>query len=204
MPKKKKKKIRYSKTKNTWEKFEKLSPEVTGVIKKRNEWYRLYSDTHPRNEDMKNVSLGVGSFKKLAPELEEYLKPVTRYQREKPFSPYPKGHRLLSPLEMLDALPDMNESNGQFTILTRPVVFTEKTAILGDEADVMLCDLSQYCVGLRSDMRFDTSIHTHFTTDMLLARLIERHDGQPLWDGVLTLEDGTTEVSPFIKLAERT
>ena len=103
-----------------------------------------------------------------------------------------------------NVIPVMNESNGQFTILTRPVVFTEKTAILGDEADVMLCDLSQYCVGLRSDMRFDTSIHTHFTTDMLLARLIERHDGQPLWDGVLTLEDGTTEVSPFIKLAERT
>jgi HK97 family phage major capsid protein len=103
-----------------------------------------------------------------------------------------------------NVIPVMNERNGEFTILTRPVVFTEKTAILGDEADVMLCDFSQYVVGLRSDMRFDTSIHAHFTTDMLLARLIERHDGQPLWDGTMTLEDGTTEVSPFIKLAERT
>ena len=103
-----------------------------------------------------------------------------------------------------NVIPVMNERNGSFTILTRPVVFTEKTNILGDEADVMLCDFSQYVVGLRSDMRFDTSIHTHFTTDMLLARLIERHDGQPLWDSSLVLEDGTTEVSPFIKLAERT
>jgi HK97 family phage major capsid protein len=102
-----------------------------------------------------------------------------------------------------NVIPVMSESNGEFTILTRPVVFTEKTSILGDEGDVCFCDLSQYCVGLRSDMRFDTSIHTHFTTDMLLARLIERHDGQPLWDSTLTLEDGTTEVSPFIKLAER-
>ena len=103
-----------------------------------------------------------------------------------------------------NVIPVMNERNGSFTILTRPVVFTEKTNILGDEADVMLCDLSQYVVGLRSDMRFDTSIHTHFSTDMLLARLIERHDGQPLWNEAMTLEDGTTEVSPFIKLAERT
>ena len=38
-------------------------------------------------------------------------------------------------------------------------------------------------------MRFDTSIHVHFQTDQLLARLIERHDGQPLWSEPLTLED---------------
>ena len=52
-------------------------------------------------------------------------------------------------------------------------------------------------------MRFDMSIHVHFTTDELLARLIERHDGQPLWDEPLTLEDGSTEVSPFVVLAAR-
>jgi HK97 family phage major capsid protein len=67
----------------------------------------------------------------------------------------------------------------------------------------MLCDFSQYVVGLRSEMRFDMSIHVHFTTDELLARLIERHDGQPLWDKALTLEDGTTTVSPFVTLAAR-
>jgi hypothetical protein len=52
-------------------------------------------------------------------------------------------------------------------------------------------------------MRFDMSIHVHFQTDELLARLIERHDGQPLWDAPLTLEDGSTTVSPFVTLAER-
>lgn len=102
-----------------------------------------------------------------------------------------------------DHIPVMKESNGQFSILTRPVIFTEKTEVLGDKGDIMLADFSQYVVGLREGMRFDTSIHVAFETDEILSRIIERHDGQPLWDEALTLEDGTTEVSPFVVLAER-
>lgn len=94
-------------------------------------------------------------------------------------------------------------ADGQFRILTRPVLFTEKTEPLGTRGDIMLADFSQYVVGLRSDMRFDTSIHVHFTTDELLSRIIERHDGQPLWDEALTLEDGSTTVSPFVVLEDR-
>lgn len=99
--------------------------------------------------------------------------------------------------------PVLSESNGIWKILTRPVIFTEKTAVLGDRGDVMLCDFSQYVVGLRGEMRFDVSIHPGFLTDELYARLIERHDGQPLWDSALTLEDGSTTVSPFVVLGAR-
>jgi HK97 family phage major capsid protein len=102
-----------------------------------------------------------------------------------------------------DAIPVMTESNGQFSILTRPVLFSEKTETLGNKGDIMLADFSQYVVGLRSDMRFDTSIHVAFETDEILSRIIERHDGQPLWDSALTLEDGSTEVSPFVVLEAR-
>ena len=83
-----------------------------------------------------------------------------------------------------------------------PYIVTEKAQALGTTGDIMLADFSQYVVGLRSEMRFDTSIHVHFTTDELLSRIIERHDGQPLWDGPLTLAGGTT-VSPFVTLEER-
>lgn len=100
------------------------------------------------------------------------------------------------------AIPVMSQVNGEFTILTRPVLFTEKVEALGTKGDIMLADLSQYVVGLRSEMRFETSIHVAFTTDMLLSRIIERHDGQPLWNEALTLADGTT-VSPFVVLADR-
>jgi HK97 family phage major capsid protein len=102
-----------------------------------------------------------------------------------------------------NAIPVMSESNGKFTMLTRPVIFTEKTEPLGDKGDILLADFSQYVVGLRSEMRFDMSIHVHFSTDEVLARLIERHDGQPLWDTALTLLDGVTQVSPFVTLAAR-
>jgi len=100
-------------------------------------------------------------------------------------------------------IPVLNETNGQFTMLTRPVVFTEKTEALGSVGDIMLCDFSQYVVGLRGEMRFDTSIHPGFTTDELYARIIERHDGMPLWSKALTLEDGSTTVSPFVALEAR-
>ena len=102
-----------------------------------------------------------------------------------------------------DAIPVMTESNGQFRILTRPVIFTEKTEPLGDRGDIMLADFSQYVVGLRQDMRFDTSIHVAFETDEILSRIIERHDGMPLWDSALTLEDGSNTVSPFVVLEAR-
>lgn len=95
--------------------------------------------------------------------------------------------------------------DGIMQLMTRPILWTEKTEPLGTLGDIILCDLSQYVVGLRSGMRFDTSIHagTAFTSDELLARIIERHDGQPLWDTTLTLEDGSTEVSPFVTLEAR-
>jgi len=100
-------------------------------------------------------------------------------------------------------IPVMTQANGQFQILTRPVIFTEKTEILGSQGDLVLADFSQYVVGLRQGMRFDTSIHVGFQTDELLARIIERHDGQPLWDKALTLADGSTTVSPFVTLEAR-
>jgi len=100
-------------------------------------------------------------------------------------------------------VPVMKESDGKFSILTRPVLFTEKTETLGDAGDIMLCDFSQYVIGLREEMRIDFSGHKYFDTDETACRLIERHDGFPLWDESLTLEDGTTTVSPFVKLAER-
>jgi HK97 family phage major capsid protein len=102
-----------------------------------------------------------------------------------------------------NSIPVMTRSNGGFEILTRPVVFTEKTEKVGDLGDVLLIDASQFVVGLRGEMRFDTSIHPGFLTDEIYARIVERHDAEPLWDSPLTLEDGTTTVSPFVALAER-
>jgi hypothetical protein len=56
---------------------------------------------------------------------------------------------------------------------------------------------------LRGGMRFDTSIAPGFKEDQVFSRIIERHDGQPLWSEALTLEDGVTTVSPFVALEAR-
>ncbi len=102
-----------------------------------------------------------------------------------------------------DHVPVLQESSGEFKMLTRPVIFTEKTEPLGSKGDVCLFDFSQYLIGMTSEMRIDLSQHIYFTTDQGAARLIERHDGQPLWDKALTLKDGSTEVSPFVTLDAR-
>lgn len=97
----------------------------------------------------------------------------------------------------------LKESNGGFSMLTRPVIFTEKTETVGSQGDILLADFSQYIIALRDGLRMDYSPHVHFETDETLGRLIERHDGQPLWNKALTLEDGS-KVSPFVVLKART
>jgi HK97 family phage major capsid protein len=100
------------------------------------------------------------------------------------------------------AIPVMSESNGQFKILTRPVIFTEKTEALGSKGDCLLADLTQYVAGLRSQLRFETSNGPGFSTDEIYARLISRVAGQPLWNEALGLEGGL-QVSPFVTLEAR-
>jgi HK97 family phage major capsid protein len=99
--------------------------------------------------------------------------------------------------------PVLKETSGVFSIFGKECIFTEKVPALGTKGDILLCDLSQYVAGLRQGMRFDLSSHVYFTTDETSARLIERHDGQPLWNEPLTLEDGVSTVSPFVALAAR-
>jgi len=100
-------------------------------------------------------------------------------------------------------VPVLTKGTSGFEILTRPVIFTEKTEPLGSKGDIILADLSQYVCGLREEYRLDFSPHLYFANDQTAARLISRHDGMPMWDEALTLEDGSTTVSPFITLEAR-
>lgn len=45
-----------------------------------------------------------------------------------------------------------------------------------------LHDFYQYAIGLRGEMRLQSSIHVHFQSDEIAHRAIIRADGQPLWD----------------------
>ena len=50
---------------------------------------------------------------------------------------------------MLGNQPALVQSNGQFSLLGKPMLFTEKVPALGTLGDLLLCDLSQYTIGLR-------------------------------------------------------
>ncbi|MEK7750340.1 MAG: phage major capsid protein, partial [Acidobacteriota bacterium] len=100
-------------------------------------------------------------------------------------------------------IPALSQVGGQFTLLTRPVVFTEKLEPLGSQGDILLADFSAYAIGMRSSLRLERSIGPLFQQDKISWRAITRVDGQSLWDKALTLADGVTKVSPFVTLAVR-
>jgi len=99
-------------------------------------------------------------------------------------------------------IPVLTESNGEFRILTRPVIFTEKVPALGDQGDVGLYDFSQYAVGLRQELVIERSPHLGFNEDTTWIRAKLRGDGFSLWDAPYTPLNGAT-LSPFVTLAER-
>jgi len=96
-------------------------------------------------------------------------------------------------------IPVMKESNGQFSILTLPVRFTEKAPALGEANCISLCDFTQYAIGLRKELTLDRSGHIYFDKDQTAYRLIIRADGQPKWASAIVPKNGDS-LSPFIGL----
>jgi HK97 family phage major capsid protein len=99
-------------------------------------------------------------------------------------------------------VPVLSESNGQFRMLTRPVLFTEKVPVLGDQGDLSLIDFSQYTVGLRREATLEKSIHVGWQNDTAGYRTILRADGQASWSKAMTPKHGSS-LSWAVTLAAR-
>lgn len=89
-------------------------------------------------------------------------------------------------------VPALLNENGKFSLLTRPVNFTEKLPSLGAEGDIVLADLSQYYIGLRADVSLEKSQHVGFQSDETAYRCLIRADGQGSWDAPITPKNGET------------
>lgn len=98
--------------------------------------------------------------------------------------------------------PAMTESNGQFKILGRPVVFTSHMPTLGDADDIMFVDPSQYAIGIRRDMKLEKSTIPGWTKDLMSYRALLRFDGQGTWSAPITPRNGQS-LSWCVGLAER-
>jgi len=99
-------------------------------------------------------------------------------------------------------IPVLSESGGKWTLLTRPVIFSEKVPTLGTKGDIGLYDFSQYVIGMRADMTLAKSQHAGFQSDTSYYRSILRCDGQPKLSAPVTPKYGDS-LSPFVLLADR-
>ena len=92
-----------------------------------------------------------------------------------------------------------------FTLLGRPIMFTEKAATLGTVNDIAFVDFSQYIIGGKSagGSTVNTSIHLKFDQDETAFKVRLRTDGQCWWKSALTPKNGSNTVSPIVLLATR-
>jgi len=81
-----------------------------------------------------------------------------------------------------------------------PIVFTGKTPTLGKRGDLMLLDLSYYLIKDGSGPFIAASEHVHFRNNKTVIKAFWNVDGKPWVIEPLTLEDGETEVSPYVIL----
>lgn len=87
-----------------------------------------------------------------------------------------------------------------WSLLGRPAIPTEKMPALGTKGDLALIDPSLYVIGDRMQIEISASEHVNFLKNQMTWRVVERIDGQPWLSAPVTLQDSTTQVSPFVVL----
>jgi HK97 family phage major capsid protein len=89
------------------------------------------------------------------------------------------------------------------TILGRPVIFTEKSPLLGAAGDISFVDFGYYLIGDRQVMQASSSPHFKFASDKTAYRIIERVDGRPWLETAITPKNTGPTLSPIVKLGAR-
>lgn len=89
------------------------------------------------------------------------------------------------------------------TMLSRPLIFTEKVPTVGDQGDIGFYDLSYYLIGDRQAVEVSTSEHAYFTSDQTALKPVERVDGRPWVQSAIQPVHGST-LSPYVALEART
>jgi HK97 family phage major capsid protein len=61
-------------------------------------------------------------------------------------------------------------------------------------------DPALYVIGDRMQIEVAASEHVNFLKNQMTWRVVERVDGQPWLEKPITLQDSTTQISPFVYL----
>lgn len=86
------------------------------------------------------------------------------------------------------------------TLLGIPIIFTGRVPALGSKGDLMLVDLRYYLIKDGSGPFVAASEHVEFKNNMTVIKIFWNYDGKGWVDEPLTLEDGATQVSPYVVL----
>ena len=89
-------------------------------------------------------------------------------------------------------------------LLGLPVIWSEKVPRIGTQGDVVLADWRYYLIGDRQATTVESTQYDYWRYDQTSWRVVHRVDGQPWLSAPLTYQDGTTQVSPFVVLGDKT
>lgn len=89
-------------------------------------------------------------------------------------------------------------------LLGMPVIWSEKVPRIGTAGDVVLADWRYYLVGDRQATTIESTQFDRWRYDQTSWRAVHRVDGQPWLSAPLTYQDGTSQVSPFVILGDKT
>jgi HK97 family phage major capsid protein len=87
------------------------------------------------------------------------------------------------------------------TLLGLPIIWTEKTPALNSAGDLLLADFGYYLIGDRDSGTIESTRFDKWSKNQISWKIINRVDGRPWMSAPLTYNDGSTQVSPFVKLA---
>lgn len=86
------------------------------------------------------------------------------------------------------------------TLMGLPVIINQRSPVLGALGDLMLVDLDYYLIKDGSGISVAMSEHPRFTWNQTIIKAWWNVDGQPWMTTPLLLEDGVSQVSPFVAL----
>jgi len=89
------------------------------------------------------------------------------------------------------------------TLFGMPARRSEKVPRIGTAGDFLLADWRYYLIGDRQATTIESTQFDRWRYDETSWRVVHRVDGQPWLSAPLTYQDGTTQVSPFVILGDK-
>jgi len=87
------------------------------------------------------------------------------------------------------------------TLLGYPVLVNERSPVLGAVGDIALCAFKHYVIKDGFGIAVAASEHRHFELNITVIKAFFSVDGMPWLQAPIVLEDGVTNVSPFVVLS---